>query len=104
MSIKKTIPKETPKRQIQSYNCAECYSTFDARHKLKKHTTEQHEGKFVKSPERKSPRIEPKMKRKLNNSSNEESQERVEEDGKEMDVNIVNIEFEEFANLHDLLT
>ena len=58
MSIQKIIPKDTPKRQIQSYNCEECNLTFDARHKLKKHTTEQHEGKFVKSPERKLPRIE----------------------------------------------
>ena len=60
VSVKKIIPKETPKRPIQCYNCTECNSTFDARHKLKKHTRKQHEGKFIKSPEKKSPRTEPK--------------------------------------------
>ena len=52
-SVKKIIPKETPKRAIQCYDCTECNSTFDARHKLKKHTREQHEGKFVKIPRKK---------------------------------------------------
>ena len=41
-SVKKKIPKETPKSPIQCYNCTECYLTFGARHKLKKHTREQH--------------------------------------------------------------
>ena len=68
MSVKKIIPKETPKRPIQCYNCTECNSTVDTRHKLKKHTTEEHEDKFVKSPERKSPRTEPKTKIKNFNS------------------------------------
>ena len=49
-SVKKIFPKETPQRPIQCYNCTYCYLTFDARHKLKKHTREQHEGKFVVSP------------------------------------------------------
>ena len=33
--LMKSIPMETPKSLIQSYNCTECNSTFDARHKLK---------------------------------------------------------------------
>ena len=61
-SVKKIFPKETPKRPIQCFKCTECNSAFYARHKLKKHTREQHEGKFVKSPERKSPRTESKTK------------------------------------------
>ena len=53
--VKQIIP-------IQCYNCTECNSTFDGRHKLKKHTREQHEGKFVKSP-----RTEPKTNIKISN-------------------------------------
>ena len=41
-SVKMIIPKETPKRPIKCYNWTEQYLTFDARHKLKKHTREQH--------------------------------------------------------------
>ena len=40
-SVKKIIPKDTPNQPIQCYNCTECNSTFDARHKLKKRTREQ---------------------------------------------------------------
>ena len=64
-SVKKINPKETPKRPRQCYNCTECNSTFDSMHKLKKHTRDQHEGKYIKSPVRKSPRTEPKTNIKL---------------------------------------
>ena len=69
MTVKKIIPKETHKRPIQCYNCTECYLTLDARDKLKKHAREQHEGKFVESQERKSPRTEPKTNIKINKSN-----------------------------------
>ena len=43
-SEKTIIPKATPKSPIQCFNCTEYNSTFDAKHKLKKHTKELHEG------------------------------------------------------------
>ena len=99
MSVKKIIPKETPKRPIQCYNCTECNSTFDARHKLKKHTREQHEGKFVKSPERKSPRTEPKTNIKISNSNKEEFKEQVTAEGEEMNVKIVTMDVKKNGKL-----
>ena len=70
VSVKKIIPKETPKRPIQCYNCTECNSTFDARHKLKKHTREQHEGKFCKIPRiEKHLELKPKLTLKLANQT-----------------------------------
>ena len=42
VSARKIIPKETYKSPIQCYNCTVCNSSFDARHKVKKHTREQH--------------------------------------------------------------
>ena len=65
----KIIPKETPIRPIQCHNCTECYLTFDARHKLKKHTREQYEDKFVKSPDIKSPKTEPKTNIRVQQTS-----------------------------------
>ena len=92
MSVKKIFSKETPKRPIQCYNCTECNSTFDARHKLKKHTREQHEGKFVKSPERKSPRTESKTNIKMSNSNEEEFNKQVTAEEEEMNVKIVTMD------------
>ena len=68
-SVKKIILKETYKSPIQCYDCTECNSTCYARHKLKNHTREQHEGKLVKSPGRKSPRTETKTNLKLANQT-----------------------------------
>ena len=45
VSVKKKFSKVTPIRPIQCYKCTEFNSTFEARHKLKKHTRKQHEGK-----------------------------------------------------------
>ena len=103
-SVKNIIPKETPKRPIQCYNCTECNSTFDARHKLKKHTREQHEGKFVKSPERKSPRTEPKTNIKISNSNKEEFKEQVTAEGEEINVKIVTMDGKKLDNFQDILT
>ena len=97
VSVKKTIPKETPKRPIQ---CTECNSTFDARHKLKEHTREQHEGKLVKSPEWKSP----KTNIKISNSNKEEFKVQVTAEGEEMIVKIVTMDFKKMENLQDVLT
>ena len=92
-SVKKIIPKETPTSLIQCYNCTECNSTFDARHKLKKHTREQHEGKFVKTPQRKSLRTEPKTNIKICNSNKEEFKEQVTAEGEEMKAKIATMDF-----------
>ena len=81
----KTIPK-------QCYNCTECNSTFDARQKLNKYTREQHEGKFVISPEKKSPRTKLKTNIIISNTNKEEFKEQATEDGEEMIVKIVTID------------
>ena len=85
-SVKKTIPKETPESPIQCYNCKVCNSTLYARHKLKKHTREQNKGKFVISPERKSPRTETKTNIKISKSNKEEFKQQVTTEGKEIIV------------------
>ena len=86
--MKKIIPKETPKIPIQCYNCTECNTTFEARHKLKKHTTEQHEGNLVKSPERKCPRTKPKTNIK-NCNSTKKSKKKVTTEGEKIYGKIV---------------
>ena len=90
-SVKKIIPKETPKSPIQCHNCTECNSTFDARHKLKNHTREQHEGKSVKYPERKSPRTETNTNLKLANTK-KDFKEQVTAEGEDINVKIVTID------------
>ena len=57
-------------------------STFDARHKLNKHAREQHEGKLVRSPERKSPIPELKTNIKMSNSNKEEFNKQNTAEGK----------------------
>ena len=47
---------------------------------------------FVKSPERKSPRTEPKTNIKICNSNKEEFKEQVTAEGKEMNVKIVTMD------------
>ena len=69
VSVKKEIPKETHKGLLQCYHCTECNSTFDAGHKLKKHTRE---GKFVKPSGRKSSRSETKTNINISKLNKEE--------------------------------
>ena len=85
-SVMKIIPNGTPSSPIRCYNCTECNSIFDARHKLKKHTREQHEGKFVKSP-----RTEPKTNIKMSNSNKQEFNKQDTSEGK-VNVKIVTID------------
>ena len=65
-----------------------------------KYTREQHEGKFVISSERKSPRSEPKTIIKTSNSNKKELKERATADGEEMNVKIVTMNVKKL----DLLT
>ena len=78
--------KKTPKSPVQCYNCTECNSTFDARHKLKNYTREQREGKSVKYPERKSPKTE------NNTNIKKEFKEQVPAEGEDKNVKIVTID------------
>ena len=100
MSNKNILPKETPKRRIQSYNCKDCNSTFDSRYKLTKHMREQHDGKVVKSPERKTPRTESKNARKAHK---EELKVQGKQEESETDVKTVSPEVKELENLQDML-
>ena len=68
--------------------------------KQKKHTKEQHEGKYVKSPVRKSPKTEPKTI----NLNNEEFKEQITKEGEEINVKIVTMEDNKLENFQDLLT
>ena len=102
--VKKKIPNETPKIPILCYNCTECYLTFEARHKLKKHTKEKHESKFIKSPERISYRTELKTNIKMSNSNKEEFNKQVTAEGEEINVKIVTINVKELENLQNILT
>ena len=63
--VKNIFPNETPKRPRQCYKCTECNSAFDARHKLKKHTREQHEGKFENFQNENHLELNPKLTYKL---------------------------------------
>ena len=64
-SVNKIIPKKTPKRPIQCYDSTECNSTFDARHKIKKHTREQHDGKFYSPQKENHIELNPKLTKKI---------------------------------------
>ena len=69
-----------------------------------KHTREQQDGIFVKSPERKSPRTAHKTNIKISNSNKEEFKEQVTAEGEEMNVKIVTINVKKkMENLQDLL-
>ena len=51
---KKSAPKQPSlKRQLTSFTCSKCNSTFDNKHRMKSHIKAQHEGKHTFSPERK---------------------------------------------------
>ena len=69
-----------------------------------KHTREQHDGKFVKSPERKSPRTAHKTNTKISTLYKEEFKERVTAEGEEMNVEIVTMDVNKLEHLQDLLT
>ena len=99
--VKKIISKDTPKIPIQWYNCTECNSTFDAMHKLKKRTRKLHEGKFVKSPERKS---EPKINKKNINSNKDELKKQVTAEGEKWMCRQWQWMLKKLENLQDLLT
>ena len=71
---------------------------FDARHKLNKHTREQHEGKFVKSSERKSPITELKTNIKMRNSNKQEFNKQDTAEGK-VNVKIVTTDVKFFGKI-----
>ena len=105
MSVKKTLQKVSIKRPIQSFNCTVCNSTFDSRYKLNRHTREQHEGKIVKSPERKSARTESKREKQADNPNIEgEEKDHIETDIEEMRGETITIESGELENLQEILT
>ena len=73
------------------------------RHNLNKHTRQQHEGKLVKSSERKSPITELKTNIKITNSNKQEFNKQDTSEGK-VNVTIVKIDMKNLENLQDLLT
>ena len=86
------IPK---KRQLHSFTCTKCNSTFDSRYKMNKHIKEQHEGKNILSPERKVAKID-----QIKDGEAEVEKGMKEENNNKKTVTILKKEYE---NLHDLL-
>ena len=88
---KKETTKQAPlKRQLTSFTCSKCNSTFDNIHRMKTHFKAQHEGKHALSPERKVAKQfqEEKDNKKGDNLKQEE---------------IIRIDRNEYENLQDLL-
>ena len=74
---------------------------FDSYYHLKKHNKEQHQGKVVKSPERKSPRTEPKEEENFSKSVIDKETDNIEKG--DMDTDTVSEDVKEMQNLQDLL-
>ena len=87
-NLVKEHSEEKKKRQLKTFTCPACNSTFVSNYRMRNHIKEQHEGKNILSPERKVARIE----------SNQ-----VKEEEKTVDGDTVRIQREEMENLQDLL-
>ena len=70
---------------------------------MKKHNKEQHQGKFVKSRERKSPRTEPKDEENLSKSVIDKDKETNNIEKGDMDTDTVSEDVKDMQNLQDLL-
>ena len=77
---------EVKKRQMKSFTCPSCNSTFVSNYRMRNHIKEQHEGKNILSPERKIARTDDK-----------------EEEVKNVEDGTITIPREHMENLQDIL-
>ena len=93
---KKEIAKQAPmKRQLTSFTCPKCNSTFDNKYRMQYHLKSQHEGKHTLSPKRKV------AKQSQDNDATIKENDKVE-DNKQGEM--VQVERKEMEDLHDKLT
>ena len=88
---KKNMTKEKPeekKRLMKTFTCPGCNSTFVSKYRMRNHIKEQHEGRNILSPERKSARID------IN---------QCKEEAKTVEGVTITIHREEIENLQDVL-
>ena len=77
---------EVKKRQMKSFTCPSCNSTFVSNYRMRNHIKEQHEGKNILSPERKIARTDDKK-----------------EEVKNVEDGTITIPREHMENLQDIL-